>query len=599
MFNDVATANIDVFSELVLDVMGVANELMLDRLSQICQSLIGKFVTTRNIANLLNEISPCSVTEFKDVGLEYICLQLECMLENHLLDGLDEDLLEELDETVRDNQLARFPFARSGRADLLLHEKYPDLAMDVEEERQRRVKQMAFKIVQREDERRLSSSFKTRIGSLDDSMTGMQTPERSSRTTRTVRNEPFSPNLRPKESQGDMIFDMDEEGASRNGSPMTAALGTPIIRPDVDIEPVPRLPEAWQSGKGKSPADSGKLSPSSVSPAQSSARDMGDLGDIGPLQLGTPVRKAGGPWAPPLLPTSKLDLKGIMSETTSKSALTAGLAAQEMKSAALSKPQVKLSQKERKRQLQLQAEAEAEAEGAARDDKTKQVTWDKVPSGNRPSPWKAASPLPKTSLTEAMSSEMALRSPAPVKAKPLVASEAEGQSGRTRTASPDTRFPGQGRMGNSPAGAPAASSQTQAKPLVPHSKSYISPARKIDSSPGASMADIIGQQEREQELVKEAVAKRSLQEIQEEQAFQEWWDQESRRAQDEEARRQARSQEKGPSGHRRGRRGRGGKVKTPESVSGGQQPAGGLKGDRRGSSIASQRRQREEQQGLR
>ena len=49
------------------------------------------------------------------------------------------------------------------------------------------------------------------------------------------------------------------------------------------------------------------------------------------------------------------------------------------------------------------------------------------------------------------------------------------------------------------------------------------------------MADIIGQQVREQELVKEAVAKRSLQEIQQEQAFQEWWDQESRRAQEEEA----------------------------------------------------------------
>jgi hypothetical protein len=47
------------------------------------------------------------------------------------------------------------------------------------------------------------------------------------------------------------------------------------------------------------------------------------------------------------------------------------------------------------------------------------------------------------------------------------------------------------------------------------------------------MADIIGQQRREQEVIKEAVAKRSLQEIQEEQAFQEWWDQESRRAQEE------------------------------------------------------------------
>lgn len=39
-------------------------------------------VTTRNVCHLLNAIAPCACTEFKDAGLEYVCLQLECMLEN-------------------------------------------------------------------------------------------------------------------------------------------------------------------------------------------------------------------------------------------------------------------------------------------------------------------------------------------------------------------------------------------------------------------------------------------------------------------------------------------------------------------------------------
>ncbi len=39
-------------------------------------------MSTRNISTLLNSISPCSVTEFKEKGLEYICLQMEAMLEN-------------------------------------------------------------------------------------------------------------------------------------------------------------------------------------------------------------------------------------------------------------------------------------------------------------------------------------------------------------------------------------------------------------------------------------------------------------------------------------------------------------------------------------
>lgn len=43
LFDEVVCADIDEFSELVLDVMAAANELMLDRLSQVCQQIIGRF----------------------------------------------------------------------------------------------------------------------------------------------------------------------------------------------------------------------------------------------------------------------------------------------------------------------------------------------------------------------------------------------------------------------------------------------------------------------------------------------------------------------------------------------------------------------------
>ena len=39
-------------------------------------------VNTRNVCQLLNAVAPCSVTQFKDAALEYICLNLEGMLEN-------------------------------------------------------------------------------------------------------------------------------------------------------------------------------------------------------------------------------------------------------------------------------------------------------------------------------------------------------------------------------------------------------------------------------------------------------------------------------------------------------------------------------------
>ena len=84
------------------------------------------------------------------------------------------------------------------------------------------------------------------------------------------------------------------------------------------------------------------------------------------------------------------------------------------------------------------------------------------------------------------------------------------------------------------------------------------------------MADIISQQTLEQEVIQEAFAKRSLQEIQEEQAFQEWWDQESKRAQEEEATK-AKNVASGS--------GRGGKSGGPRAKSGGRGRGGQGRGD--------------------
>ncbi len=43
MFDDVITSDLDAFLDLILDVMSVANELMLDQLAQCCQKLLGNF----------------------------------------------------------------------------------------------------------------------------------------------------------------------------------------------------------------------------------------------------------------------------------------------------------------------------------------------------------------------------------------------------------------------------------------------------------------------------------------------------------------------------------------------------------------------------
>jgi len=74
--------DVNKFLDFVLDVLATANELMLDRLSQVCQKVVGRYVNTRNAAGLLTAVAPCSEKGFKEACLQYICMNLETMLEN-------------------------------------------------------------------------------------------------------------------------------------------------------------------------------------------------------------------------------------------------------------------------------------------------------------------------------------------------------------------------------------------------------------------------------------------------------------------------------------------------------------------------------------
>lgn len=538
LFDSAVCDSFDDFLDLVMEVMSIANYLMLDRLSQICQTVMGRFANIRNIAHLLNAISPCSITEFKDAGLEYVCLQLESMLENHLLDELDEELLLELDEVVRDNQASRFPFARSGRAEGLLHEANPELAEDIHEERRIRVKEMAWKARMVEEDRKGSVSFKGK---------GVATA-----------NESLSPDLRKKASQGDLMFDMDEEDDDEDGS--SPLVNSPSLRPRKppavpEVEQIPELGSSWK-GTPRGKVSFGGESVTPVSPATKlPVHSIGTPGKVyGGLGMSPELNKDGSPWRQTTLSMPKLDLKDIIqSESTtrsgSRSALADGLAAQKTKDGNGGVPrlaQPKMSQKERKRHQQQQQELATQAALLAAAPKT---AWEKSPGDkSAPPPWKIATgkSKAKTVLTES--------SPAPT-AQPknhLLPGEAVTSSIpiHRRTASPDTRFPGQQRTPvtststgtpkpSTSASRPTAESpatKNENKPLVPHSKNYIIPAKKEDAFAGYyGMADIIAQERREQEMVREAArAKRSLQEIQQEQAFQEWWDAESKRMQAEE-----------------------------------------------------------------
>lgn len=81
------------------------------------------------------------------------------------------------------------------------------------------------------------------------------------------------------------------------------------------------------------------------------------------------------------------------------------------------------------------------------------------------------------------------------------------------------------------------------------------PQQEVEAITGLSISEIVAQQQLEKDVVKEAAAKRDLQDIQAEQEFEEWWNKESARVQEAEKRSAAAAAKK----KHRGRGGRGGK----------------------------------------
>ncbi|EXJ93079.1 hypothetical protein A1O3_01635 [Capronia epimyces CBS 606.96] len=535
LFDDLVTQSLGEFIDVVIELMAAANELMLDRLAQICQQTLGRYVNVRNVCSLLNTVAECSVDSFKRAALEYICLNLESLLEMKLLDELDDELFSELDEVVQANQLAYLPFARSERCEAQLLEKHPDLLDKIEAGRQRRIDSMRLRSRLVDDEQRYAVTAKFRIGSVE-----RQTPSSVARSYIPVpgADSPAStPSASPAimaNDAGDYLpFDMDDEKSYFLPSPAT----TGTRHSDTPIGSFRESPKP--SAKARK-WDDGSLSARDTSQEELATSPLS--ASEHPVIPNTPVMRRNGferraTWQMPTPTATKNDLKGIMEQASASriSHLT-----QAMKTASTpSKATTKVSQKERKRQQQLMKQQEArslEANSAC----TKVET--KTPS----SPWQAVPKTPNPNPSPGIPNQ----SPDSASARKVPSKQSLTMR---QTVAGGSLSPSSGPARASPRGVPASitSPSKAAPPQIQSIRHTPLPSRTTSAIDArTSMAEILSQQQIEKIAVKEATAKRSLQEIQQEQEFQEWWDNESRRVQAEEA-------QANPAAARRGKGGRG------------------------------------------
>ncbi|KAJ5467381.1 hypothetical protein N7475_005133 [Penicillium sp. IBT 31633x] len=539
LFDEVRANDIDDFIDLILDVMFVANELMIDRLSQVCQKMLGCFVTTRNVCFLLNSIAPCYVTEFKDAALEYICLNLEAMLANGYLEDLDTALLHELDMICRENQLACWPISRGRNSEEYVFEQYPELVSVVKTDKQRRIDAM---------------DLKARFGSLEPYDGRARSTPNEKISSPAVRKSKASmsadspkvggsPMLKTKQSTGDLMFQMDDEAlmspnASKSKSVIRSLRFTEGILENRSYPDSPALgadvPEGTPLGD-RSFLDDQMSSPRGQLPAQSPSEARAiSLGQKYPLASSSDPSSA--PWTSPAISNSKKDLKDIMGEASLSRVSNITLAMADRPESSGSFVQ-KISQKERKKlqqqQMQEQLAAQKKAKDAPQNPWQKPVNTSASVSSLDPLPGQSSpASEPITSPQKHMTMRQTVAGTPPPKTKPAAKSiQTPGRSvsGNPRLPSPSKpSTPG-------PSIAPRNTQPTSPQPAIQSIRHIPRPNLTQSESPSSgsfSLSTILLQQQTEKEAIREAAtAKHVLQEIQAEQEFQQWWDQESKRVQ--------------------------------------------------------------------
>ncbi|KAI0683880.1 hypothetical protein BC835DRAFT_1422860 [Cytidiella melzeri] len=110
---------VDELIELMIDVMAVANELLLDRLSLLCSAVILRRVTAANAASVLVDATHFNAPELVRSIQRYIVQGMETFLQrsqsHNMLDGMPADVVKQLSTFVRARQAEKAPLARSNR----------------------------------------------------------------------------------------------------------------------------------------------------------------------------------------------------------------------------------------------------------------------------------------------------------------------------------------------------------------------------------------------------------------------------------------------------------------------------------------------------
>ena len=450
----------------------------------------------------------------------------------------------ELDEVVRQNQVACLPFSKSGRAEAERFERYPELLDIVERGRRAKIDSFRLQSRLRDEESFYANAGKARPISRDGPDNQKPPRDLALKALEHDTGNQIASKLQNREDT-ELMFQMEEE----EDDPHASAKST-----------VPKhvRTERFPADEMQALSTSLTVTDTSKSPHLAASSDILGHSSQGSSWMSQDLHQShqrptegAKVWASSGLGSSKLDMKEIMAQDSFNkvSSLSSGLANKTSTPKNVTNSQtVKLSQKERKRQQQQQ-----QHQYVPQDSETVTTVSINEPEqipAPKPSPWRHTSSGQKVSLQDVLRAESSTSPPLSPERPRRELSKSSLTMRQTvpgnaaavrRSASGDVQLnpkpiptrnisnpiiPSKTPFAQTPSNTNNASSPTIRS--IRHGPPPVEPSLQL------SMADILAQQQTEKQVIKDAVAKRSLQEIQEEQAFQEWWDQESKKVREEE-----------------------------------------------------------------
>lgn len=449
------------------------------------------------------------------------------------LEELDEDILHELDETVKANQLSCLPFAKSGLAETALLEKYPSLVKSIDRSRQAKVDAIDLQTKITDVNISLGSYLKDqdseRLCIPYQHLKKQPRPSAGSSETSTTPMIPAVNRRAPLSSP---------ENHHNLPAPLIRPLSSDRLLPNGDGIALPSINAARANPLAANAADEG--SGSVLLGLNVLRNDSVDENRNHALLSTSPASRVAAndssrPWGPTPTLTGRLNMQEIMKQASlsRKSNLSKGL---EMQAAttdpSLGSHHTRLSQKERKKRQDSEkhpSAGEDQSQSSAPSCAIPTSPWKNTPALPRPSteeqgaltpvPPRGASPpllrfstTPHLTMRQTIANAPASKQKEPPATPPTIIHPSKySTSSSPRTAGAESS-PGAGHS-QPRSGSKAISIQSIRHTPKPQD---VSPSLYMHQS----MANIISQEQAEKVAVKEAAAKRSLQEIQQEQEFQ-------------------------------------------------------------------------------